>query len=99
LKASTSLATELQLGLKVPASNKSGFTELKTSTTEDQGQLIEQTVGMIARNPPDIKPSQVKHSGFVLVLTDFPVRQGREEIVEPAIAEEQIAEKARDGTE
>jgi hypothetical protein len=99
LKASTSLATELQLGLKVPASNKSGFTELKTSATGDQGQVIEQTIGVIARNPPDIKPSQVKHSGFVLVLNDPPVRQHREDIVKPAMAEEQIAEKARDGTE
>lgn len=69
LKASTSLATDLQRGLKAPASNKSTFLPIKAFVPNAEGPSAEGVVGMIARNPSEIK-ADPKHNGFIIVLTD-----------------------------
>jgi hypothetical protein len=46
------------------------FRELKVPNSTEQGAKVHETVGMIARNPSEIKVSQPKHSGFVFVLRD-----------------------------
>jgi hypothetical protein len=99
LKTAPSLASELQLGLKVPTSDKSGFKELKSLAKNEQGQSVDQTIGMIARNPLELKLNQPKHGGFVLVLTDPLVQQTVNETAAPANIEHQTTgEKTEEGT-
>jgi hypothetical protein len=70
LKASTSLAIDLQRGLEVPPSDKSGFGPLKASAFGAGGETVKETVGLIARNPAPANKPELRHSGFVLILTD-----------------------------
>lgn len=69
LKAATSLASDLQKGLPVPASDKSGFSPIQADYIAQDGQNATGVVGLIARNPAELKPP-VKHAALVLILTD-----------------------------
>ena len=83
LKASTSLATDLQLGLKVPASNKSSFVSIKAMVAIPEGNPTEVVVGMIARNPNDWN-FEAKSKAFAMVLSDLPAKHAelQEEVVQ-----------------
>ncbi len=70
LQAATSLASDLQRGLPVPASDKSGFAKIKADGLGNDGQTANGIVGLIARNPLEIKPTEGKYAALVLVLTD-----------------------------
>lgn len=98
LKGPNSLAADFQLGLKVPTSRKSAFIELKSSIAGDDGQTSEQTIGMIARNPQEIKVAP-KHCGFVLVLRDVSMQRDTEEALQAEPAVEQSGAVASEGTE
>ena len=98
LKGLNSLAADLQLGLRVPPSRKSTFIELRSSIVGDDGQTSEQTIGMIARNPQEIKVTS-KHSGFILVLRDVETPQDVEEPIQAEPAVEQSGVVASKGAE
>jgi len=70
LQAATSLASDLQKGLPVRASDKSGFAKIKADGLGSDGQTANGIVGLIARNPPELKPAEGKYAALVLVLTD-----------------------------
>jgi hypothetical protein len=70
LQAATSLASDLQRGLPVPASDKSGFAKIKADGPGGDGQTYNGIVGLIARNPPEPKPTESKYAALVLVLAD-----------------------------
>lgn len=70
LKASNSLARDLQRGLDAPASFKASLQEIRGTWAGSDGQLTEGVLGMIARNPPELTAAQPKYKAFVLVLRD-----------------------------
>ncbi len=70
LKTSTSFAADLQKGLAAPASHKSGYSPIKADGPGPDGQTANGIVGLIARNPIELKPNDNKHAALVLVLTD-----------------------------
>lgn len=86
LKASTTLATDLQRGLKVPNSNKSSFVQIKTVMANSDGITNETIIGMIARNPNDWN-IDAKHRVFAMVLSDVSAEK-----TEPAAEGSQISE-------
>lgn len=69
LKAATSLGSDLQRGLGIPTSDKSGFAPIKADSRGSDNQVTSGTVGLIARNPPELRLDP-KFGALVLVLTD-----------------------------
>jgi len=80
LKTATSLAVDLQRGLTVPRSDKSGFSPIISAILDAGGQSVQSAVGLIARNPPPENTPPVKHSALILVLSD----EGRSDAVWPS---------------
>jgi hypothetical protein len=70
LKASNSLARDLQRGLDAPASFKSSLQEIRGTSAGSDGQPTAGVLGLIARNPPELTAAQPKYKAFVLVLRD-----------------------------
>jgi hypothetical protein len=69
-KTATSLARDLQRGLTVPRSDKSGFSPILADTPGVEGKAQQNPVGLIARNPPSDSRPEAKHGAFILVLSD-----------------------------
>jgi hypothetical protein len=88
LKASTSLARDLQRGLKAPVSSKSSFQQIKATSMGGDGQAVEEVVGMVARNPVSITGGQAKYNAFVLVLRDEQSQTTGQQVEPIAVSQE-----------
>lgn len=63
------LASELQKGFPVPRNDKTGFTPIKAAIPNPGGVIEQITVGLIARNPADMKVDP-KLAALILVIND-----------------------------
>jgi hypothetical protein len=89
LKASNSLARDLQRGLDAPASFKSSLQEIRGTSAGSDGQPTAGVLGMIARNPPELTAAQPKYKAFVLVLRDEQLQASSSVVEATADSQEQ----------
>jgi hypothetical protein len=74
LKAATSLARDLQEGLRAPLANQTNLVPIKATGLGADGQPAESTVGVMLRNPPKLNLNQEMQrlGAVILVLSDQP---------------------------
>lgn len=66
-------AATLPPSLPAPDVNKNGYTPLTCEGKDANGEMVQQVIGLIARNPADtdsLKPDMQKHGALVLVVRD-----------------------------
>lgn len=73
LQKAKSLSSMLQRGLLVPRSDKTGFAPIKANVPEEGGADTEAVIGLVGRNPANMKVD-VKNAALVLVVTDVEPR-------------------------
>lgn len=57
----------------MPDVSKNGYTTVTCEGKDENGKMVQQIIGLIARNPTDtdsLKPDVQKHGALVLVVRD-----------------------------